>query len=140
MILESEENDPKSHLSEQKGYSKVRVLIVDDHQMMRSGLRKLINGQEDLEVVAEASDGTEVMDTVKSSRPDVIIMDVDMPKKNGIEATLEVHSIYPKLPVIGLSLHDNKEVANAMMNAGARAYISKTEAFDTLCNTIRQII
>lgn len=139
MIIESPKEKSYSEAAKTPEQSFIKVFLVDDHQMMRSGLRNLINSERGLKVIAEASDGSEVLDQVKETSPDVIIMDVDMPIKNGIEATYEVKKLYPDLPVIGLSLHDNKEVADAMMRAGASVYVTKTEAFETLCSTIRQV-
>ncbi|MEX0719448.1 MAG: response regulator transcription factor, partial [Balneolaceae bacterium] len=120
-----------------KTKTKITVLLVDDHQMMRKGLQKMIDAQDDLMVIAEVADGKDALKVAQETSPDVIVMDVNMPGMNGIDATLQVSAILPNIRIIGLSLHDNKDVAEAMRNAGASAYLTKSEAFETLCATIR---
>ena len=116
---------------------KVNVLLVDDHKMMREGLRRIVEEQEDLVVVGEASDGKEAIKAVDEKSPDVIVMDIDMPVMNGIDATHQIMSTRKDLRVIGLSLHGHKSVVKSMRQAGASAYLTKNEAFETLCATIR---
>lgn len=118
-------------------HQKIRVLLVDDHEMMREGLQEMIESQEDITVIAAATDGYEAVKLAMEFSPDVIVMDVDMPGKNGIDATREILSEDPEIRVIGLSLHENPEVSSAMRSAGASAYLTKTEVFETLCETIR---
>lgn len=116
---------------------KIKVLLVDDHKMMREGLRKLIEEEDDLTVIAEASDGKEGIKLARETSPDVIVMDVNMPGINGIEATREITGHAPDMRIIGLSLQEEESVARAMRNAGASAYLTKSEVFETLCATIR---
>ena len=115
----------------------IKVMLVDDHQMIREGLKNIVNKEKDLTVVAEASDGREAVDSFQQSSPDVVIMDVDMPGMNGIDATQEILSTMPKVRVIGLSFHSHQDVIKSMREAGATAFLSKEEAFETLCATIR---
>lgn len=114
-----------------------KILIVDDHEMVRRGLRKMIENQDDLVVIAEASNGEEAVKYARETSPDVIVMDVNLPGMDGIEATRKITSEMPNVRVIGLSLHDEKGVSEDMRSAGASAYLTKTEAFETLCATIR---
>lgn len=116
---------------------KIRVMLVDDHHMMREGLRRIIEGEDDLMVVAEASDGKEGVKLARETAPDVVVMDVNMPKMNGIEATRKIKSEAPDVHIIGLSLHNEENIVRAMRSAGASAYLTKEEAFETLCATIR---
>lgn len=116
---------------------KIKVLLVDDHQMMREGLRKIIEEEGDITIIAEAASGEEAIELTRKHSPDVIVMDVNMPGMNGIEATRKILSSIPDVRIIGLSLHDSKDVATAMKSAGASAYLSKTEATQDLCDTIR---
>lgn len=115
----------------------IKVMLVDDHQMVLKGLKKIVDAEDDLTVVAEASDGEEAVRLARENSLDIIVMDVNMPRKDGIEATQEIKSIMPEICVVGLSLHDDKEVVDSMRNAGATAYLTKSEAFETLCATIR---
>lgn len=116
---------------------KIKVLLVDDHQMVREGLRNIIENQSDLLVIGEASDGKEAIECTKKTSPDVILMDVSMPGMDGIEATQKITSEHPNIRIIGVSLHDESGVAEDMRNAGASAFLTKTEAFKSLSTTIR---
>lgn len=115
----------------------IRVLLVDDHKMMREGLCKIVNAEEDMNVVGEASDGSEAVKLALKLSPDVIIMDINLPELNGIEATTQIKSRLSNVRIIGISFHDSTDVIQDMRNAGATAYLKKDEAFDTLSETIR---
>jgi signal transduction histidine kinase/ActR/RegA family two-component response regulator len=119
--------------------SKTQVLLVDDHRIIREGLRSIIEGQADLEVVAEASDGEMALEATRATRPHVVIMDVNMPKMNGLEATRQIKAEFPNIMVVGLSMHDDAKIASGMRDAGASAYLSKGKSFETLCATIRSV-
>jgi DNA-binding NarL/FixJ family response regulator len=116
--------------------SKIRVVLVDDHRRMREGLRGIIEEQSDMTVVAEASDGCMAVDIAHAIRPDVIVMDVNMPNMNGLEATRKIKAELPHVRVIGLSLYNDHKIAGAMRQAGAEAYLSKSSFLD-LCAVIR---
>lgn len=118
---------------------KIRVLLVDDHRIMREGLRSIIEGQADLEVVAEASDGRMAVEVARETRPDVVVMDINMPTMNGLEATRQIKADLPQVKIIGLSVHEDEGMAALMRDAGASAYLSKGSAFETLCATIREL-
>lgn len=115
----------------------ITVLLVDDHKMMREGLCKIVNVQADMKVIGEASDGKEAVELAREISPDTVIMDVNLPEMNGIEATRQIKSQLPNARIIGISFHDSSDVIQDMRNAGATAYLKKDEAFDTLCETIR---
>ncbi len=117
--------------------SKVRILLVDDHQIIREGLRSIIEEQADLEVVAEAADGEMAVAAARQFQPDVVIMDVNMPRMNGLEATRQIKAEFPQITVIGLSMHGDQQMATAMQEAGVSAYLSKGGSFEVLCSTIR---
>ncbi|HEX6983225.1 MAG TPA: PAS domain-containing protein [Balneolaceae bacterium] len=117
--------------------TKIKVLLVDDHEMMREGLKKIIEQEGDLIVVAEAPDGQSAVELAHETRPDVVIMDINLPGMNGIDATEKIKAELPEMRVIGLSLHNDEEVIREMRNAGASAYLTKSNAFETLCATIR---
>lgn len=116
----------------------IRVLLVDDHVMLRQGLRSVINGCHNMQVVAEASNGLEAIEAVRLSRPDVVVMDINMPQMNGIEATKRIKQEFPHAAVIGLSVHQGTNVAQNMKDAGACAYLMKECAVDELCHAIEQ--
>jgi signal transduction histidine kinase/CheY-like chemotaxis protein len=128
-----------SHLQDPDAvpWSKIHVLLVDDHQILREGLRSIIEGQDDLEVVAEAADGKEALDLTRKLRPDIVVMDVNLPVMNGPEATRQIKAEFPAIAVIGLSVHEEDKMAQTMLDAGASAYLSKGGSFETLCHAIR---
>ena len=107
------------------GQRPARVLLVDDHAMVREGLRQVLEHYEDLTVVGEAADGWEAMEVARSMRPDVVVMDVNMPHLDGITATTRLKQEWPQLVVIGLSVVDAKRTQEAMLAAGAAAFVTK---------------
>ena len=116
----------------------IRVLLVDDHLMLRQGLRSVINGCHNMHVVAEASNGLEAIDAVRLSRPDVVVMDINIPQMNGIEATKRIKQEFPQAAVIGLSVQQATDEVQKMKDAGACAYLMKECAVDELCHAIEQ--
>jgi DNA-binding NarL/FixJ family response regulator len=103
----------------------VRVLIADDHRIMRAGLIALLATRSEIEVVGQASDGIEALELAEALEPDVVVMDVTMPRLNGIDATRRLHRLRPDMRVIGLSMHDSREILDAMLQAGASGFITK---------------
>ncbi len=114
-----------------------KILLIDDHAMMRDGLRSIIEEESDLTVIAEAADGEQGVKLASEKKPDVVLMDINLPGMNGIDATKKIKEQLPDTRVIGLSLHDEKKVAREIMSVGASAYLNKSDAFETLCATIR---
>jgi PAS domain S-box-containing protein len=114
----------------------IRVLLVDDHQVMRQGLISLISGQPDIQVVGEAANGWEAIKMVRQLKPDVVLMDVSMPEMDGIEATRRIKVDMPDVRVIGLSMFDDKHMASTMLEAGAETFISKTASLAELLKAI----
>jgi PAS domain S-box-containing protein len=115
----------------------IKVLLVDDHQMVREGLRKVIDEQDDIMIIGEAGDGEEAVELSRKTYPDIVLMDVNMPKMDGIQATRRITGEMPHIRVIGLSLYDEDRVIKNIRSAGASAYLTKTEAFESLVETIR---
>lgn len=113
------------------------VLLVDDHEMMRDGLRSIIEEEDDLAVISEAEDAENAIDDVEQTTPDVVVMDINLPGMNGIEATKIIKGEHPDISIIGLSFHDDDEVSQKMYKAGASAYLTKTDASEELCAIIR---
>ena len=116
--------------------SRTRILLVDDHAVVRSALGSLLQGQPDMDVVAEAGDGLEAIELARALRPDVVLMDVGMPGMDGIEATRRLKAEHPRMRVIGLSMYGG-EKEGLMRQAGAEAYIPKGGPPDALLAAIR---
>lgn len=115
----------------------IRVLLVDDHRILREGLAGLLQEQPDLDVVGEAEDGVEAIQLTRQLHPDVIVMDVSMPRLGGVEATRRIKADFPQVRVIGLSMHEKDDLARAMIDAGAAAYLTKGGPSDALVAAIR---
>jgi DNA-binding NarL/FixJ family response regulator len=113
----------------------IRVLLVDDHAMVRQGLKSILQDYGNLEVVGEAANGEEAVTLAALLDPSVIVMDINMPKMNGIEATARINGQAPHLPIIGLSMNGG-EYQDAILRAGAKAFISKEAAVDFLYTAI----
>lgn len=120
--------------------SLVRVLLVDDHAMVRQGLRAILETYADVHVVGDASDGMEALTAVDHLHPRVILMDINMPKKNGIEVTAEIKARHPHIPIIGLSVNAGQENQEAMLKAGASMLLTKEAAVDQLYSAIQQVV
>jgi DNA-binding NarL/FixJ family response regulator len=118
----------------------IKVLIADDHQILRQGLRTLLEREPDLEVVAEADNGRSTVRLARESHPEVIIMDVAMPDLNGIEATRQIISEMPKVKVIALSMYADRRFVANMLKAGASGYLLKDCASEELVRAIRVVL
>ncbi len=117
----------------------IKVLIVDDHKIVRDGLRILIDKQNDMKVVAEAEDGQVAIKLAKKLLPDIVIMDITMPGMNGIDATRRIISENPAIKIIALSMHSDKRFVTGMLDAGASGYLLKDCAFNELAGAIRRV-
>lgn len=119
--------------------STLRVVLADDHVVVRAGLRALIEGQPDLSVVGEASDGVEAVELAQSCQPDVVVMDLSMPRLNGVEATQQLHVCCPQVQVLVLSVHEDATYLRRVLEAGATGYVLKHAAPESLIGAIRQV-
>jgi DNA-binding NarL/FixJ family response regulator len=117
----------------------MRILIADDHGIVRSGLRLLLERQADLEVVAEAADGAEAREIAIREKPDLAILDVRMPKLTGLQATREIKQQAPDVAVLILSMHDDERYLFEALKAGASGYVLKTQADTDLLDAIRAV-
>jgi DNA-binding NarL/FixJ family response regulator len=117
----------------------VRVLIADDHGIVRSGLRLLLERQPDIEVIAEAADGAEAREIAVRERPDLAILDVRMPKLTGLQVTRELKKQAPEVSVLILSMHDDERYLFEALKAGASGYVLKTQADADLMEAIRAV-
>lgn len=116
-----------------------RVILADDHRILREGLRSLVSGLPGVEVVAEAEDGRTTVELTRKLSPHVVVMDVGMPDLNGIEATRQIVDITPQVKVIALSMHSDARYVSAMLQAGASGYLLKDSAFEELARALQTV-
>ncbi len=117
----------------------IRVLVVDDHAILRDGIRSLLESQEDILVVGEAGDGAEALEAISTLLPDIVLMDISMPNTNGLEATRLIKEQFPHVKVLILTQHDNREYIAPALGAGAIGYVLKRSGRRELLNAIRQV-
>ncbi len=119
--------------------NKTRILLADDHTVMRAGLRLLLERQPDLAVVGEAEDGRQAVELADAEQPDVAVIDIAMPSLNGIEATRQISSRHPGTAVVILSMHSDESYVMRALKAGARAYLLKDSAEADLIRAVRSV-
>jgi two-component system, NarL family, response regulator LiaR len=119
---------------------KIKVLLVDDHTVVRSGLSAVLSISDDLELVGEASDGAEAVKAVERLQPDVVLMDLLMPNMDGVEATRIIKERWPKVQVIALTSFKEKEYVEGALKAGATGYLLKNVTADELVNSVRRSV
>jgi NarL family two-component system response regulator LiaR len=117
----------------------IRIMVADDHALVREGIRELLEREKDMVVVGEASDGDEAIRLADTLNPDIILMDIAMPKIDGIEATKRIKADYPNITILVLTAYDNEEFVIAILNAGAAGYLLKTVRGDELLRAIRAV-
>ena len=117
--------------------SKIRLLLVDDHEIVRAGLRMLFSAEPEVEIVGEASSGEEAVDAAGKLQPEVVLMDVAMPGIGGVEATRRIKAAHPQMAVLALTMHEDEEYFFEMLGAGASGYVPKRAAPDDLMSAIR---
>lgn len=118
---------------------RTRVLLADDHAILRAGLAMLVRAQPDLEVVAEAGDGVEALEKVRKTKPDVVILDLTMPRMNGFDALREIGHACPEVKVLVLTMHDDPAYGRALLAAGALGFVTKKAADRELLTAIRAV-
>jgi DNA-binding NarL/FixJ family response regulator len=119
---------------------KTKILLVDDHKILRDGICSLLKGYDDIEVIGEAPDGKTALQMVNELLPDLVIMDISMPDMNGIDATRRILNEHPDVKVIALSMHHDKQFVSEIFRAGASGYLIKDSAFDELDHAIRIVM
>ena len=124
-------------MSQTKAEAKVQILLVDDHQVLRSGLRALLNLEPDFDVVGEASNGIEAVKLAETLRPDIIVMDVSMPEMDGLKAAEEIQSLGLQSKIVILTVHADEQYLFQTLKAGASGYVHKSSADRELIEAIR---
>src|SRR5690625_4347877 len=121
--------------------SMIKVMIVDDHPLVREGLKKVVSkGSMDIEVRYEASNAAEMQEMLSNELPDIVILDIAMPGRSGMDVLKDIKNLYPELPVLMLSMHPEDRFAVRAMKAGAAGYLTKTSISDELVKAIRIIV
>jgi DNA-binding NarL/FixJ family response regulator len=122
------------------GNVKKNILIVDDHPMMRDGLAQLIDHEPDLAAASQADSAAQALQSIAASRPDLLLLDISLPDKNGLELIKDVQTLDPALPILVVSMHDEALYAERVLRAGGRGYIMKQEGGKKLMLAIRQVL
>ena len=117
----------------------IKVLLADDHNIVRAGLRRIVEESGDMEVVAEAADGREAIQLVEKTAPDVAVIDISMPGLDGLEVIGQLQALYPKLPILVLTMHEEGQYVVRAIQAGAMGYLTKQSAPEQLVKAIRKI-
>ncbi|WJH36304.1 response regulator transcription factor [Paenibacillus aurantius] len=118
----------------------VRLVLADDHQLFREGVKRIINMENDLEVVGECGDGIQIIELCNQLRPDIVLMDINMPVENGVAATEKLKEIFPAIKVIILSIHDDESYVFETLRKGASGYLLKDMEAESLINAIRSVV
>lgn len=118
----------------------IKILLADDHAIVRDGLRRSLQQEEDMEVIGQAKDGLSTIQMTRELNPDVVLMDISMPDINGMDTCREITRDFPSVKVIGLSMHSAKRFVSEMFKAGASGYLPKNCEFDELANAIRSVM
>ncbi len=134
---EQTQAEPQEALKRAARGQTLRILIVDDHKVIRQGMAARLKREPDLEIAGEAGDGEEAIERAHALRPNVILMDYSMPRMDGVEATRRIHAALPEIRIIGLSMYQEADRAKAMYDAGAAAYVTKSAELDDLLRAIR---
>ncbi|HET9914865.1 MAG TPA: response regulator transcription factor, partial [Anaerolineales bacterium] len=125
--------------SSSKSKTAIRIILADDHHIVRSGIRQLLESEDDLKVLAEAGDGEEAQALIEKHKPDVAVLDIQMPKASGIEVTRWVRAHFPEVGVLILTAYDDDPYVMAVLQAGANGYVLKTAQADDLIQAVRDV-
>lgn len=117
----------------------IKVLLADDHSIVRAGLRRIVEESGEMEVIAEAADGREAIDQVHRQLPDVAVIDISMPGLDGLEVISQLRNYYPQLPILILTMHEEGQYVVRAIEAGAKGYLTKQSAPEQLVKAIRKL-
>ncbi|MGZ9586277.1 response regulator [Paenibacillus marinisediminis] len=127
-------------MDSRKSGNKIKVLLADDHQLFREGLKRILNMEDDLEVIGECGDGIQVLEFCNHIVPDVVLMDINMPVENGVIATERMRDIFPNVKILILSIHDDESYVFETLRKGAWGYLLKDMEAEALINAIRSVV
>ncbi len=119
--------------------SKIRVLLIDDHPVVRAGIRMLLEQDPGIEVVGEVDNGNKAVQLVESLKPDVLLLDMEMPGKNGVQVAQELKNAKTKVQILGLSAYDDEEYISGLLSSGAAGYLTKDEALDKIVEAVHGV-
>lgn len=119
---------------------KIKILLADDHQLFREGLKRILNMEEDLEVIGECGDGIQVLEFCNHTIPEIVLMDINMPIENGVVTTERLKGMFPDVKVIILSIHDDESYVFETLRKGATGYLLKDMEAESLINAIRSVV
>src|SRR6266542_981450 len=125
--------------SSNKSKDKIRILLADDHHLVRAGVKQLLESARDLQVIAEAGDGEEAQALIQQHKPDVAVLDIQMPKASGIEVTRWLRAHLPEVGVLILTAYDDEPYVMAVLQAGANGYVLKTATTEDLIQAVRDV-
>ncbi|HET9029986.1 MAG TPA: response regulator transcription factor [Candidatus Aquilonibacter sp.] len=117
----------------------IRVVVADDHPLIRQGVRHLLTSIPGIEVVAEVSTGSEIVATVEQTKPDILVLDITMPGRDGIDVAAELHAALPQVRIIGLTMHEEPSYIRRLFDAGASGYVAKRSVSDELIRAVRTV-
>ena len=117
----------------------IKLMLVDDHDVVRTGLRSFLETQPGFEVIAEAKNGRQALEKAREVQPDIVLMDITMPDMDGIEATLQLKNLYPECQILVLTVHADKQYFMKMLSVGASGYLTKQAAADELVAAIQAV-
>ncbi|WP_265416678.1 response regulator transcription factor [Alkalihalobacillus deserti] len=119
--------------------NKIKIVIIDDHQLFREGVKRILAMEKEFEIVADGQDGSQALELVKLYRPDVVLMDINMPNMNGVEATKELVQAFPNIKVLILSIHDDESYVTHVLKTGASGYLLKEMDADALIEAVKVV-
>ncbi|MCT8140140.1 response regulator transcription factor [Anaerobacillus sp. CMMVII] len=117
----------------------IKIIIIDDHQLFREGVKRILAMEDNFDIIAEGDDGAKAMQLVEQCQPDVILMDINMPKVNGVEATRQLIEAYPGIKVLILSIHDDETYVTHVLKTGASGYLLKEMDADSLIEAVKVV-
>ena len=130
----------RKNQQDKTGKNKARIIIVDDHPIVREGLKNLINHEKDLVVCQQVENARQAMKAISKLKPDMVIVDISLKEENGLELIKDIRSQYPSMPTLALSMHDESLYAERALRAGARGYIMKQQAVENIVKAIHRVL